>query len=214
MTLPRPGCDTPGSGNVSRDALNVGLVGATQLDHIPIGIAHEHRNAAVLAKLYRPLRDGDVIGLQGGDRRRNRGDVERDMGVAGIFLADIHQDVLRGITGIGIKDKVDFDALRVADNCDVVALRPVRQRKFQQTIEGDGAVEVAHPDADVGDTLYSDGLDHTPCVSTARAAEKGPAMPKPGSNKAARGPSSTFSARYRSKKSDLTAEDFDTLFNI
>src|SRR5580704_4623505 len=200
MTLPRPGCDTPGSGNVSRDALNVGLVGATQLDDIPIGIAHEHRNAAILAKLYRPLRDGDVIGLQGCDCRRDRGDIKGDMGVAGIFLADIHQDVLPGITGIGIKNKVDFDALRVADNCDVVALRPVRQRKFQHPIEGDGAVEVAHPDADVGDTLYSDGLDHSYVYQQRAPPKRGAAMPNPGSNKAARGPSSTFSARYRSKR--------------
>jgi hypothetical protein len=53
--------NTPRSGDISRDALNVGLVGATQLDHVPIGIAHEHRNAAVLAELYRSLRDGDFM---------------------------------------------------------------------------------------------------------------------------------------------------------
>ncbi len=37
-----PSEKTPRSGDVSRDALNLGLIGATQLDHVPIGIAHEH----------------------------------------------------------------------------------------------------------------------------------------------------------------------------
>jgi catechol 2,3-dioxygenase-like lactoylglutathione lyase family enzyme len=49
--------------------------------------------------------------------------LSRRAGVARIFFGDIHQDVRRGVTGIGIEDKVDFDALRVADDCYVVALR-------------------------------------------------------------------------------------------
>src|ERR1700758_998162 len=36
-----------------------------------------------------------------------------------------------------------------------------RQRKPEHTVESEGAVEVAHPDADVGDTLNSNRLDHS-----------------------------------------------------
>src|SRR6516164_2423844 len=66
--------------------------------------------------------------------RQHRCDHDR---LAGIFFGDIHQDVRRGVTGIGIEDKVDFDALRIADDCYVVALRPARQRKPEHTVESE-----------------------------------------------------------------------------
>lgn len=44
-----------GSGNVSRDTLDLGLVGSSQFDHVTIGIAYEHRNAAIFAEPNRPL---------------------------------------------------------------------------------------------------------------------------------------------------------------
>jgi hypothetical protein len=51
--------------------------------------------------------------------------------------------------------------LRIADDCYVVTLRPARQRKPEHTVESEGAVEVAHPDAGMGDTLNSDRLNHS-----------------------------------------------------
>ena len=48
------------------------------------------------------------------DRRRDRGDAKRNMGVSGIFLADIHQDVRRRITGVSIEPKHLYDGHRDA----------------------------------------------------------------------------------------------------
>lgn len=64
---------------------------------VTIGITHERGNAAVLAELNRSLRDGDVIVLQDGDRRRDRARRGRSRAISG----DIPQYVRRRIIGIG-----------------------------------------------------------------------------------------------------------------
>ena len=76
----------PGSGDVSRDALNLGLIRASQISiTIRSGSRMITETPPSSPNLDRPLRDGNFVDLQGRDGRRDRGDVERDMGVARIF---------------------------------------------------------------------------------------------------------------------------------
>src|SRR6185312_344551 len=69
------------------------LFAAAQFDRVAVGVADEHRDVTTFAETYGALGYGDVIGLQRGDRLRDRADPQGDMRKARILLADIHQDI-------------------------------------------------------------------------------------------------------------------------
>jgi hypothetical protein len=69
-----------------------------------------------------------------------------------------YQDVGGRIAGIGVEHEVELDPVRVADDRDIIALGPAHQREPEHPLEGQGAVEIAHPNADVIDPFDGDGL--------------------------------------------------------
>jgi hypothetical protein len=48
---------------------------------------------------------------------------------------------------------MEFDIVLVADDSDIVALGPAHEGEPEHPIEGQGAVEIANPNADVIDLL-------------------------------------------------------------
>jgi len=80
-------------------------------------------------------------------------------------LRSVHQNVGGRIARIGIEQEVEFEVVLVANDRDVVALGPTHQLEPEHPVEGQGAVEIAHPNADVIDLLDSDPLGHChlPC---------------------------------------------------
>ena len=71
--------------HVPSNTLDLSLVAAAQLDDVAIRVAHEHRDVAAFAEADRSLADRDIVGLQRRDRRRDRGDPQCDVRVAGEF---------------------------------------------------------------------------------------------------------------------------------
>jgi len=69
-----------------------------QLDHIAVRIADKNRMHALEAELARQF---DSHFLQKPLGRVHRGNLERDMGDAGMFLVNVHQDIGlgRGVAG-------------------------------------------------------------------------------------------------------------------
>jgi hypothetical protein len=112
-------------------------------------------------KLTRPLADRDIVGFQRADCHRDRGDPQCDVRVAGEFFRHVHQDVSDRIARIGIEHEVEFEVVVVANACNVVALGPAHQLEPEHPVEGQGAVEIAHPNADVIDPLDGARLGHS-----------------------------------------------------
>src|SRR5690349_7602727 len=149
------------SRDIARQAGDLTLVAAAQLDDVAVGIADENRNVPGLAHLHRPLRNRDPVCGERSDRLRDRGNAQRDMRITRIFPADVHQDVFGRLAGIGIENEVDLDALRVAHDGHVIAGCPAREGEPEDPVKGEGAVEIAHPNTDVIDPLDIDGLAHS-----------------------------------------------------
>ena len=80
------------------------------------------------------------------------------MRIAREFVRDIHQNVDRRIAGIRVEYEIKLHAVLVANNGDIVPLRSVREGKPEHSVEGEGAIEITHADADVIDPLDCDGL--------------------------------------------------------
>src|ERR1700757_1272178 len=148
------------SRDIARQARDLTLVAAAQLDDVAVGIADENRNVPGLAHLHRPLRNRDPVCGERSDRLRDRGNAQRDMRITRIFPADVHQDVFGRLAGIGIENEVDLDALRVAHDGHVIAGCPARECEPEDPVKGEGAVEIAYPNTDVIDPLDIDGLAH------------------------------------------------------
>jgi hypothetical protein len=76
----------------------------------------------------------------------------------------LHRDrqaaVTLRIAGMGVKNEIELRTVLVANDCDIVSLRPVRRGEPEYPVEGQGAVEIAHADADMIDPLDGDRLGH------------------------------------------------------
>ena len=82
------------------------------------------------------------------------------MRVARELVPDIHQDVGLGIAGIGVEDQIELDAVRVANDRDIVALGAVGQLEPEHPIKAQRAVEMPHSNPDVIDPLDCDRVAH------------------------------------------------------
>jgi hypothetical protein len=69
----------------------------------------------------------DVVRLQGGDRRWDGCDPEGHVGIARVFVRRVHQHVRVRLTGIGVEDQIQFDAVFIANDRDVVTVSLVQQ---------------------------------------------------------------------------------------
>jgi hypothetical protein len=79
--------------------------------------------------------------------------------VAGEFVRNLHQDVRRRIAGTGVEDEIEFKAVPVANDRDII-LGPAHQLEPQGPVERQSAVEIAHPNADVIYPFDGDCLGH------------------------------------------------------
>ena len=78
------------------------------------------------------------------------------MGIAGIFVGHVHQDIGRRVAGIGVEDEVDLDPCRVLDDGDRVVVDALQKLETQRLVEFHGAVEVVDSDADIVDPFDGD----------------------------------------------------------
>src|SRR4051812_17931585 len=137
--------------HVDRDAADRGqvLVAPAQLDHVVVGVAHEHRDMAVAAEGHGSLRDANAVFAQRHDRRLDRGDAQCDMGVAGILLAHVHEDVLPAGVGVRVVDEVELHVVLVPDDRHRVVGGFGVQREPQHGVELHGPLQITYSDADV-----------------------------------------------------------------
>src|SRR6516164_11556836 len=154
---------------VAGDAFDDFLIAAAQLDDIAIRVADENRDLTAVTKTDGTLGYRDVVRLQGGDCRRDGGDPEGHVGVAGILLRSIHQHIRSRITRIGVEDQVELDAIFVADDSHVIVLGSVQEAEPQCPIEIERTIEIAHSNADVIDPLDRDRLAHGHLLQTRTA---------------------------------------------
>src|SRR5205085_8114552 len=97
------------------------------------------------------LRDAHAVLAQCLDRRLDRADAKRDVRVAGILLAHVHQDVLAAAVGVGVEDEVQLDAVGVLHHRHGVVGGLVLELEAEHGVELHRAIEILHAHADVVD---------------------------------------------------------------
>src|SRR5258706_4065348 len=104
---------------------------------------------AVAPEGHRALRDAHAVLAQGLDCRLDRAHAQRDMRVARIFLAHVHQDVLAAAIIVGVEDEVELDAVAIAHHRHCVVGSLVLELEAEHAVELHGAIKIAHAHADM-----------------------------------------------------------------